>query len=141
MDSLYRRILLCNANINEGMLAENAVAQVLRAQGDLFFYSSYDRTTTSERMEIDFLLVKRPRGGGERLLVSPVDVKPGRRCSTLSLRKFKGEVRREGGRTVRCAPEAVKGRGRPRVFAVLHGASAVGVEGGAQAGLRRVGGA
>ncbi len=143
LDSLYRRILLCNANINEGMLAENAVAQVLRAQGDLFFYSSYDRTTTSERMEIDFLLVKRPRGGGERLLVSPVDVKPGRRCSTLSLRKFKEKFGERVGAQYVVHPKQLRVEG-DRVFLPFYmahlpwGGRGWG-PGGAQAGRRGVG--
>ena len=45
--------------LNEGMVVENAVAQMIRAAGHkLYFFSDSDRDSAKDRMEIDFLLAK-----------------------------------------------------------------------------------
>ena len=81
-NDLYRAILLDRMNVNEGMLAENVVAQMLRAAGhQLFFYSRSDSRTRANTMEIDFLV---PRGRK----ICPVEVKPGRYQRHASLDKF-----------------------------------------------------
>lgn len=81
-NDLYRAILLDRMNVNEGMLAENVVAQTLRAAGhQLFFYSRSDSRTRANTMEIDFLV---PRGRK----ICPVEVKPGRYQRHASLDKF-----------------------------------------------------
>lgn len=81
-NDLYRAILLDRMNVNEGMLAENVVAQMLRAAGhQLFFYSRSDSRTRANTMEIDFLV---PRGRK----ICPVEVKSGRHQRHASLDKF-----------------------------------------------------
>ena len=81
-NDLYRAILRDRMNVNEGMLAENVVAQMLRAAGhQLFFYSRSDSRTRANTMEIDFLV---PRGRK----ICPVEVKPGRYQRHASLDKF-----------------------------------------------------
>ncbi len=81
-NDLYRAILLDRMNVNEGMLAENVVAQMLRAAGhQLFFYSRSDSRTRANTMEIDFLV---PRGRK----ICPVEVKSGRYQRHASLDKF-----------------------------------------------------
>ena len=81
-NDLYRAILLDRMNVNEGMLAENVVAQMLRAAGHrLFFYSRSDSRTRANTMEIDFLV---PRGRK----ICPVEVKSGRYQRHASLDKF-----------------------------------------------------
>lgn len=70
------------------MIVENVVAQMLRAAGHkLYFYSSSDRTDPSNRMEIDFL-VSRSRTMPQHN-VSPIEVKSGRKYSTVSLDKYR----------------------------------------------------
>lgn len=81
-NDLYRAILLDRMNVNEGMLAENVVAQMLRAAGhQLFFYSRSDSRTRANTMEIDFLVLR-----GRK--ICPVEVKPGRYQRHASLDKF-----------------------------------------------------
>lgn len=81
-NDLYRAILLDRMNVNEGMLAENVVAQMLRAAGhQLFFYSRSDSRTRANTMEIDFLV---PRGRK----ICPVEVKSGLYQRHASLDKF-----------------------------------------------------
>ena len=81
-NDLYRAILLDRMNVDEGMLAENVVAQMLRAAGhQLFFYSRSDSRTRANTMEIDFLV---PRGRK----ICPVEVKSGRYQRHASLDKF-----------------------------------------------------
>ena len=80
---LYREIFLGKIGINEGMFAENYVAQALRMSGrELFFYSRYDTEKSENRMEIDFLV----RRGGR---ICPVEVKSSRYATHSSLDKFR----------------------------------------------------
>ena len=54
---LYREILHGKLSLNEGMLYENAIAQMLVAAGHkLFFYTHYNETKHRNDIEIDFLL-------------------------------------------------------------------------------------
>ena len=77
MPEVYRHVLLGDADVNEGMLAENAVAQQFVASGhDLYFYSKW-APTAEDRMEVDFLLVK------------PYPDAAIKRYTTKSLDKFK----------------------------------------------------
>ena len=86
-EDVHRRIMFDSLSFNEGMLIENAVAQMLTACGqDLYFYARSDRKNAEERMEVDFLLaneeMRRKRN------VTAVEVKSERNCSTVSLGKF-----------------------------------------------------
>ncbi len=82
-NDLYQAILLDKMHINEGMLAENVVAQMLRANGHkLYFYSRADSRNRANTMEIDFLI---PNGRK----ISPVEVKSGRYQKHASLDKLK----------------------------------------------------
>ena len=57
LEEIVRRVMFDSISINEGMLIENAVAQMLVSQGvELFFYARYDKKDAKNRMEIDFLL-------------------------------------------------------------------------------------
>lgn len=91
MPEAYRQVLLGEAGINEGMLAENAVAQQFVAAGhELYFYSKWS-SEAAERMEIDFLLVRPFADAAGKARVSPVEVKSGKRYTTVSLDKFKAK--------------------------------------------------
>ena len=56
---IHNRLLMGDIELNEGMVVENAVAQMIRAAGHkLYFFSDSDRDSAKDRMEIDFLLAK-----------------------------------------------------------------------------------
>ena len=93
---VYRDILLGKLEINEGMFAENAVAQQFVASGrQLFFYSRRDDAAGENTMEVDFLISKGYDNAAGRMRVSPVEVKSTKRYGTRSLEKFKAKF---GGR-------------------------------------------
>lgn len=82
-NELYRAILFDKLSINEGMLVENAVAQMLRLHRErLYFYSRCDSKNRENHMEIDFLITE-----GKK--ISPVEVKSGNYRSHASLDKFR----------------------------------------------------
>ena len=82
-NELYRAILFDKLNINEGMIMENAVAQMLRTNGHkLYFYSRCDSENRENHMEIDFLITE-----GKR--IAPVEVKSNNYTSHSSLDKFR----------------------------------------------------
>lgn len=82
-NELYRAILFDKLDINEGMILENAVAQMLRRNGHkLYFYSRSDSENRENHMEIDFII-----SAGKK--ISPVEVKSGNYRSHASIDKFK----------------------------------------------------
>lgn len=83
-NELYRSVLLDRLNVNEGMLAENAVAQMLRPRHrQLYFYSRSDTSNRQNMMEIDFMVAGRAKP-------VPIEVKSGRYKPHASLDKFMG---------------------------------------------------
>ena len=81
-NELYKAILFDRLDINEGMILENAVAQMLRTNGHkLYFYSRCDKENRENHMEIDFLITE-----GKR--IAPIEVKSGNYRSHASLDKF-----------------------------------------------------
>ena len=94
----YRQVLLGDASVNAGMLTENAVAQQLAAHGhELHFYSSSSRDEKADRMEIDFLIVSPYLDAGMKPRIAPIEVKSGKRYSTVSLDKFKAKFGKRVG--------------------------------------------
>ena len=86
-EDIHNRLLSERIEINEGMIAENAVAQMIRDAGHApYFYVSSDRDDAQNRMEIDFLVDKPTLA--RRHNVSPVEVKSGRNYTFNSLRKY-----------------------------------------------------
>ncbi|MBO7254021.1 MAG: ATP-binding protein, partial [Clostridia bacterium] len=84
-NELNRAILFDKLNINEGMIMENAVAQMLRTNGHkLYFYSRCDNENRENHMEIDFLITEKKK-------ISPIEVKSGNYSSHSSLDKFKAK--------------------------------------------------
>ena len=82
-NELYRAILFDKLNINEGMIVENAVAQMLRLHRErLYFYSRSDSQNRENHMEIDFLIIE-----GKK--IAPIEVKSGNYRSHASLDKFR----------------------------------------------------
>lgn len=85
---LYKKLMTDKLEINGGMMMENLVAQMLVAAGHkLYFFSSYSKDITLERMEIDFLVTK--PSITSRHNVSPIEVKSGKNYTLDSLLKFK----------------------------------------------------
>lgn len=84
-NELYRAILFDKLNINEGMIMENIVAQMLRANGHkLYFYSRCDNKNRENHMEIDFLITE-----GKK--IAPIEVKSNNYTSHSSLDKFRSK--------------------------------------------------
>lgn len=98
LDEIVRRVMFDSISINEGMIVENAVAQMLVSQGiELFFYARYDKKNAENRMEIDFLLLDAQIT--RRKHVSAVEVKSENDYTTSSLDKF----RRKFGQSISAA--------------------------------------
>ena len=84
-NELYRAILFDRLNINEGMIMENIVAQMLRANGHrLFFYSRTDANYSAKTIEIDFLI-----SIGRK--ICPIEVKSSAYRTHSSLDKFRAK--------------------------------------------------
>ena len=82
-NDLYRAILFDRLGVNEGMIMENAVAQMLRSSGHrLYFYSRYDSSSRRDSMQIDFLITKNRK-------ISPIEVKSSSYRKHSSLDKFR----------------------------------------------------
>lgn len=95
-DNVYKQILSGKLGLNEGMLYENAIAQMLTANGHrLFFYTHYNAEKRRNDIEIDFLLSNNSK---TKYKIFPIEVKSGTRYSTTSLLRFKEKFKsRIGG--------------------------------------------
>lgn len=85
-EEIYKQILSDRLSINEGMLYENLVAQMLKAQGqDLYFYTHYSAAKHRNDIEIDFLVTS---GGKVKPKVVPIEVKSSKNYSATSYKAF-----------------------------------------------------
>jgi hypothetical protein len=83
---IQKKLMFDSLEFNEGMIIENAVAQMLRASGHpLFFYANSSREDSSERMEIDFLITD--KNISSRHNICPIEVKSGKKYTITSLNK------------------------------------------------------
>ncbi len=90
-EDVYKQILLDKLSLNEGMLYENAIAQMLTANNHkLFFYAHYNQTMHRNDMEIDFILSNNSK---LKYRIYPIEVKSGRTYKTSSLLKFREKYR------------------------------------------------
>ena len=95
-EGLHMKILMDKLSLNEGMLYENAVAQMLVAKSHrLFYYVGYNAEKHRNDIEIDFLL---STGGRVNEKLIPVEVKSSKNYTTVSLDRFLDKF---GGRTER----------------------------------------
>ena len=95
-EEVYNKIMLDKLAVNFGNLMENVVAQILTANGhSLYFYSNPDRTDSSSRMEIDFLIAKNTITNKHNIL--PIEIKTGKNYTLSSLRKFRDKFRDQIG--------------------------------------------
>ena len=65
---IYEKLLNDKLNANLGYLYENAVAQILTANGDALFYHTFMNESTRRNYEIDFILARKNK-------VCPIEVK------------------------------------------------------------------
>ena len=86
-DEVYKQILCDKLNMNEGMLYENAIAQMLTASGHkLYFYTHYNPDKHRNDIEIDFLISNNSK---LKYKMYPIEVKSGKKYSVESLKHFK----------------------------------------------------
>lgn len=84
---LYREIMHGKLSLNEGMLYENAIAQMLVAAGHkLYFYTHYNATKHRNDIEIDFILSNKSK---LKHKIFPIEVKSSESYSTTSLNRFR----------------------------------------------------
>lgn len=85
-NNLYKQIINGKLSINQGMIYENAIAQMITAKGKkLYFYTKYDEGKHRNDIEIDFLLSNESK---TNLKIIPVEVKSGKNYSNISLDGF-----------------------------------------------------
>ncbi|MCR5689338.1 MAG: AAA family ATPase [Clostridiales bacterium] len=85
-NELYKQIMDGKLSVNQGMLYENAIAQMIAAKGkSLFFYTRYNAEKHRNDIEIDFLLSNESK---TRFRIVPIEVKSGKNYSTTSLDEF-----------------------------------------------------
>ena len=94
-DEVYKQILNGKLGLNEGMLYENAIAQMLTANGHrLFFYTHYDAEKKRNDIEIDFIISNNSK---TKYKMYPIEVKSGTHYSTVSLLRFREKYRKRIG--------------------------------------------
>ena len=85
--NLYKQIMDGKLSLNEGMLYENAIAQMVTAAGKkLYFYTRYNEDKHRNDIEIDFLISNDSK---TRYRIKPIEVKSSKNYSTTSLGRFK----------------------------------------------------
>ena len=95
-NEVYKQILSGKLGLNEGMLYENAIAQMLVSNGHrLFFYTHYDKEKKRNDVEIDFLISNNSK---TRYRMFPIEVKSSSKYSIDSLNRFREKFKsRIGG--------------------------------------------
>lgn len=84
---LYRQIINDKLSLNEGMLYENAIAQMLTAKGHkLYFYTHYNEEKHRNDIEIDFIISNNNK---LKYKIYPIEVKSTKKYSITSLERFK----------------------------------------------------
>lgn len=84
---LYKAIMDGKLSLNEGMIYENAIAQMFTSLGrKLFFYTQYNAQKHRNDIEIDFLLSNESK---TNFKICPVEVKSSKNYTATSLGAFK----------------------------------------------------
>lgn len=85
-NNLYKQILDGKLSINQGMIYENAIAQMITAKGkSLYFYTRYNENKHRNDIEIDFMLSNDSK---TKFKIIPIEVKSGKNYSATSLSEF-----------------------------------------------------
>lgn len=94
-DDVYKQILAGKLQINEGMLYENAIAQMLVASGHkLYFYTHYNKVKHRNDIEIDFIISNNSK---LKYKIYPIEVKSGKQYKTTSLNNFREKYKNRIG--------------------------------------------
>lgn len=89
--------------INEGMLYENAIAQMLVENGHkLYFYSHYNEEKHRNDMEIDFIITNNSK---LKYRMFPIVVKSGKQYKITSLKRFREKYKSRIGESYIIHPE------------------------------------
>ena len=108
-NALYRELLFGNLSINEGMFYENAISQMLVANGyKLFFYTRYNEEKHRNDIEIDFLISNNSK---LKYKVYPIEVKSSDRYTTTSLERFEDRFHQRIGGSYVIHPKNLKAEG------------------------------
>ena len=108
-NALYREFLFGNLFINEGMFYENAISQMLVANGyKLFFYTRYNEEKHRNDIEIDFLISNNSK---LKYKVYPIEVKSSDRYTTTSLERFEDRFHQRIGGSYVIHPKNLKAEG------------------------------
>ncbi len=100
---LYKAIMDGKLSLNEGMIYENAIAQMIAASGKkLYFYTRYNAEKHRNDIEIDFLISNESKTS---FRVHPVEVKSSKNYTTTSFQAFKAAFSRRVGRSVIVHPK------------------------------------
>ena len=85
-EELYKQIMRDKLAINKGMLYENAISQMLVANGHkLFFYTRFNEDKHRNDIEIDFIITE---SNSINSKIIPIEVKSSKNYSTISLHRF-----------------------------------------------------
>ncbi len=121
---VHRDIQFGRVSVNKGMIAENAVAQQLRASGHALYYHTWAEPALKagarpRPREVDFLLARPFADAAGKLRVSPVEVKSTKSYSTVSLDDFCSRYAKRAGEEIVLHPKQLKVEGR-RVYLPLY---------------------
>ena len=106
---IYNQILSGKLSLNEGMLFENAIAQMLTANGHkLYFYTHYSEEKHRNDIEIDFLISNRSK---LKYKLFPIEVKSGVNYSTKSLDRFREKYGPRIGESYIISPKNLSEKG------------------------------
>lgn len=85
-NNLYKQIMDGKLSINQGMIYENAIAQMITEKGKkLYFYTRYNENKHRNDIEIDFMLSNDSK---TKFRIMPIEVKSAKNYSTVSLNEF-----------------------------------------------------
>lgn len=85
-NNIYKQIMDGKLSVNQGMIYENAIAQMITAKNKkLYFYTRYSAQKHYNDIEIDFMLSNESK---TNFKIIPIEVKSSKNYSTLSLDLF-----------------------------------------------------
>lgn len=94
-NNLYKQIMDGRLSINQGMIYENAIAQMITEKGKkLYFYTRYNENKHRNDIEIDFMLSNDSK---LNFKIIPIEVKSSKNYSTVSLNEFNNIYRQRIG--------------------------------------------
>ncbi len=106
---MFSRIMDGRLSLDQGMLYENAIAQILSAKGaQLYFFTRYSTEKHRNDIDIAFLL---PGGCATDFRVRPVEIRSSRNYSTLSVGRFMEQFRRKAVRPLIIHPKNLEESG------------------------------